>query len=285
MLHSNTAGIVSDHFCCDLSLYTGGSRHIWSWRRKKPHIIHPVWTHKDQKAWDNLDGCCSKGSHQSPIAINTKQVVKNPNLIPLQLNNWDFPVNGDIKNNGFTLIFFPHKSSKPATFKNHLGTYVLQQFHLHWGRGPGEGSEHVIDKKRFDAEIHFVHIKEGTDIKHLQPDSFAVLGVLCEKDYSGTLLGSWRNIAVPTGYDIEVPVTGIEYKDFLPMSRDYYHYSGSLTMPPCSEAVQWFILKDVVKIPVQVLRKLRQIEDGTGDTLQCNIRRLQPLNDRQIEVM
>lgn len=261
--------------------YTGSYRQIWSWRRKKPHIIHPVWTHKDQKAWDNLSGCCSKGSHQSPIAINSEQVVKNPNLKSLQFHNWDHPVNGDIKNNGFTMIYFPH--DKSATFKNHLGTYFLQQFHLHWGRGPGEGSEHVINNKRYDAEIHFVHLKEGADIKHLQPDSFAVLAVLCEKDYSGAVNGSWRQLAIPTGYDLEVPVTGIEYKDFLPISHDFYHYSGSLTMPPCSEAVQWFVLKHTVKIPVSVLRKLRQIEDGSGDTLQCNIRRLQPINDRQVE--
>ena len=190
---------------------------------------------------------------------------------------------GEIKNNGFTLIFFPH--DKKTTFKNHLGTYILQQFHLHWGRGPGEGSEHVIDNKRFDAEIHFVHVKEGADIKHLQPDSFAVLGVVCEKDYSGVLQGSWRQLAIPTRYDLEVPITGISYNDFLPTSHDYYHYGGSLTMPPCSEAVQWFVLKQSVKIPVSVLRKLRQIEDGSGGTLQCNIRRLQPLNDRQIHIM
>ena len=60
--------------------------------------------------------------------------------------------------------------------------YTLAQFHLHWGAKIGEGSEHTIDGKMTEAEIHFVHwnskkyenIEEA--LKH--PDGLAVLGMV-----------------------------------------------------------------------------------------------------------
>ncbi|MDP7545896.1 MAG: carbonic anhydrase family protein, partial [Alphaproteobacteria bacterium] len=34
--------------------------------------------------------------------------------------------------------------------------------------------------------------------------------------------------------------------DLLPANRRYYHFVGSLTTPPCSEGVQWHVLKQPI---------------------------------------
>jgi carbonic anhydrase len=42
----------------------------------------------------------------------------------------------------------------------------------------------------------------------------------------------------------------------LPFSKGFYRYAGSLTTPPCSESVQWFLMKDAVLITPGALANL-----------------------------
>ncbi|SFK30314.1 carbonic anhydrase [Methylocapsa palsarum] len=37
----------------------------------------------------------------------------------------------------------------------------------------------------------------------------------------------------------------------LPTARGYYRYAGSLTTPPCSETVEWMILKQPLEVDAQ----------------------------------
>ena len=52
--------------------------------------------------------------------------------------------------------------------------------HAHWGDKPGKGSEHTLDGKMFDAELHIVHYnaKYGDpSVAVDKPDGLAVLGM------------------------------------------------------------------------------------------------------------
>jgi len=67
----------------------------------------------------------------------------------------------------------------------------------------------------------------------------------------------------------------------LPSNRDFYYYEGSLTTPPCSEVVQWFVLKQPIQIPASYISTLRKVEeDEHGTLLTHNVRDEQPLNGR-----
>lgn len=59
--------------------------------------------------------------------------------------------------------------------------YEAVSVHFHWGSRDSKGSEHMIDNRRFDAEMHIVHknvkynsIAEAAE--HL--DGLAVLGIM-----------------------------------------------------------------------------------------------------------
>ena len=65
-------------------------------------------------------------------------------------------------------------------------------------------------------------------------------------------------------------------KELLPASLDYYTYAGSLTTPPCTEGVQFYILKQPVSISAQQLSAFRKLYP-------MNARPLQPLNERVIK--
>ena len=58
-------------------------------------------------------------------------------------------------------------------------------------------------------------------------------------------------------------------------NQDYYRYSGSLTTPPCSEGVRWFVLKE----PRSVTREQQaQFINFIGE----DARTPQPINARRV---
>ena len=55
----------------------------------------------------------------------------------------------------------------------------------------------------------------------------------------------------------------------------YFLLKGSLTVPPCTEDVTWYVLKDQLTISAQDLAYAQKIQ-------KVNVRPLQPWNDRVI---
>ncbi|XP_076469981.1 putative carbonic anhydrase 1 [Babylonia areolata] len=73
----------------------------------------------------------------------------------------------------------------------------------------------------------------------------------------------------------------------LPSVRDYYQYFGSLTSPPCSEVVNWIIMKQPLKISMEQLMALRMLGSrDLGVRLGAfgNVRPVAPLNKRVVTV-
>jgi carbonic anhydrase len=69
---------------------------------------------------------------------------------------------------------------------------------------------------------------------------------------------------------VKVNATGI-----LPGKKSFYHYTGSLTTPPCSEGVRWFIMDNIVSLSESQLKAFT-------DIFKMNARPLQPINGRKI---
>src|SRR5690242_14681787 len=70
---------------------------------------------------------------------------------------------------------------------------------------------------------------------------------------------------------VEVNPTGL-----LPRDTSYYTYSGSLTAPPCSEGVTWFVLKTPVDISAEEISAFAKLYPH-------DVRPLQPLNGRVVK--
>jgi carbonic anhydrase len=69
----------------------------------------------------------------------------------------------------------------------------------------------------------------------------------------------------------------VNVADLLPAERGYYTFIGSLTTPPCSEGVTWFVLKT----PAQVSRREVAV---FARLFPNNTRPIQPLNGRLVEM-
>ncbi|GMT33165.1 hypothetical protein PFISCL1PPCAC_24462 [Pristionchus fissidentatus] len=199
-------------------------------------------------------------NRQSPIDIKTKKVVADPDKcspLTIRFNHGDC-VDVAVNDEGnWKVSVRPHSTS--LIRGSHLtGTYRLLQFHAHWG-----GSEHLIDGKRFDAEIHFVYWNTryySMDEACKRGDGLAVLGVLVEKGAENTAFTQLlRQIEESNklGKPVRIPIS-FDPTRLIPRSglSKYYTYLGGLTTPPYSECVVWTVMQTPITMSEAQLKTL-----------------------------
>ena len=101
--------------------------------------------------------------------------------------------------------------------------------------------------------------------------------------------GGWNPISL--GSKVTVPsasnVVLRPYLEFMPGSQSHFQYVGSLTEPPCSQDVDYFVFRNPMMISVNDLKLIRSIPSKmmpsylslAGD----NNRPVQPLNGRTVK--
>ncbi|XP_029418545.1 carbonic anhydrase 6 [Nannospalax galili] len=253
------------------------------------------WTYSEggleEEQWPLEYPSCG-GQKQSPIDLQRRKVQFNPYLKPLNLTGYgeedmEFPM----INNGHTVqITLPPTMSMTDSD----GTrYIALQMHYHWGGGSSEvsGSEHTIDGIRRVIEIHFVHYNAkyaNYDEAKDKSDGLAVLAAFveiqdyAENTYYSSFISELANIQYPGQ---TTTLNGIDIQDMLPGDLyHYYTYSGSLTTPPCTENVKWFVLEDSIKLSrTQVLKIENSVKNHNNETLHNGYRKTQPLHQRVVE--
>ncbi len=139
-------------------------------------------------------------------------------------------------------------------------TFELQQFHFH------TPSENVIKNHQYPLEAHFVHANEEGEL--------AVLSVMFDEGQPNSALTQLIS-HIPKKDNADFFSDGFKIKELLPESAHYYRFNGSLTTPPCSEGVRWFVLKDTQSLTKEQAAKLMSV-------MGQNNRPLQPLNARVV---
>ena len=234
-------------------------------------------------AQDRWPGVCTTGRRQSPINVITRNVQCSTNLRPLQFNNEYYqPISGSWKNNGHG-VEFTLDDKVNAIMKTPVGQYKLVSLHFHWGAGQGQGSEHLINGRASELEIHFVH-ENMNNVADTAKNAKAVLSVRGGMRYV-PINGIYSQLDVTSirSYGSnEIPISGIYLSSLLPYNKDYYYYEGSLTTPDCNEIVQWFLVKQEIVVPANYLANLRTVRDKNGDLINFNYRNPQALNGRTV---
>lgn len=200
---------------------------------------------------------CKQGKSQSPVNI-----VQTSKLHTQHLTFHYQLTTEHIVNNTHTIQVIVNSDKDYIIFHNKK--YYLKQFHFH------TPSEHHIHGVAYPLEIHFVHAdKDG----HL-----LVLAVMAEEGMKKNpeLEKAW-NVVSPQPNKEEVMTQPFNINNFLPKDTSYFHYTGSLTTPPCLENVTWIVLKQ----PVQVSED--QVDRFETLMKHDNNRHVQPLNGRKVD--
>jgi len=201
---------------------------------------------------------CKTGKSQSPIDI-TGATQANPPALEVKYKANASTSSLDVENNGHTI-----KVTDDAANRIEIDgkPYKLLQFHFH------TPSEHQIEAKAAPMEVHLVHQNAKKEL--------AVIGVMInEGKESAALKAIWESMPEEAGEKANVKVKGFDASAFLPENKDLYHYSGSLTTPPCSEQVRWFVMKNPIEFSKGQIDKFKE-------TIGHSIRPVQPLNGRDI---
>lgn len=231
---------------------------------------------------------CAIGSHQSPIAIN---LTSNP--IPLSLN----PITMSSDNNpaaeperradslavryaqsvstsegaaigkdqGNAYVFrntghavqVSFSAGYPGKLVIGKDVYPLVQFHFH------TPSEHRVIKGQYPAghqysgELHFVHQRADGKL--------AVLGIFLDGSHGSTAENPiLMNIIENTPQEHDTYNTGgsglpLDPAKLIPTENEsVFTYAGSLTTPPCSEGVSWYVMSEPLKVAPSQIQQLQK---------------------------
>jgi carbonic anhydrase len=210
--------------------------------------------------WGKLDPAykaCSEGHEQSPIDIRGAHLDKS--LRPLEF----------------------HYLAGGATMVN-TGNGIEMRVH--------HGSYMVADSVRYELEkVSFHHPSESavkgklTDMDgqliHRSADGkIAIVAVrlnLDENNPNPTLATLWQHLPATPGKSEEI-TDMVNPAGLLPGDPGYWTYTGSLTSPPCTEGVRWFVMEQNVGISRAQLRAFASL-------YKLNSRPLQDTHGRHIE--
>lgn len=220
----------------------------------------PHWSYEGATApahWGDLSpdySACKSGQEQSPINIAKTVSAKLP---PLEFKYLPSPLR--LIDNGHTVQVNYAAGSYIVVGDRR---YDLVQFHFH------HPSEEEINGKHSDLVIHLVH-KDADG--HL-----AVVAVLFQEGASNAAVKEVVD-HLPGGKEQEVSSSAtINAMDILPRNRSYYTFQGSLTTPPCTEGVTWFVLQTPSTLSQAELQALAKLYPH-------NARPVQSLNARTVK--
>jgi carbonic anhydrase len=200
---------------------------------------------------------CKLGQLQSPIDIVDADARKG-DMPPLLFNYKASPLR--IVDTGHTI----QVNYAPDSWLTVEGKrYELIEFHFH------KPSEEKINGKGYDMVAHLVHRdKDGR---------LAVVAVLLEQGKESPLVKTlWGNLPPTREKEHAVDAVQINAVGLLPQKKDYYTFVGSLTTPPCSENVSWFVLKNPTQLSADEIARFAK-------SYPMNARPVQPVNGRDIQ--
>ena len=197
------------------------------------HGARPHWEYEGSHGpahWGALDPAfhtCVAGTHQSPIDIRHATAGNLP-----AISFTYHPSALKLIDNGHTI----QANYAPGSFISVAGKkYELLQFHFH------HPAEEQVSGTSYPMVAHLVHKSpEG---------KLAVVAVLLAQGTENEFVERlWQHLPTEQGKEINVPGVTIDASTLLPATRGYFTYDGSLTTPPCTEGVTWFVLKTPVQV-------------------------------------
>ncbi len=153
-------------------------------------------------------------------------------------------------------------------------TYSFKQLHFH------TPSEHLIDGMTFPMEMHIVTSIPGKDENDLP--RYLVGGFLFKMGRANKFIDDFLNETPKTTHataslkpgmvNLSNLFSGMEQRDM----KSYYHYRGSLTTPPHTETVEWFVFKHIIEASPEQIEAINIIEGN-------NARHIQGVLERNID--
>ncbi|CAE8647289.1 unnamed protein product, partial [Polarella glacialis] len=223
-----------------------------------------IWTYEVPQCWHEDFPMCA-GRAQSPININTQGSFAAEGSVRFEVElQYRASLGRSVQrtSRGFQVAGVDLGSLGIGGAR-----YDVLDFHVQCP------SEHAVDGKKLACEMQVVHQKDGST----GFDDLLVLSILFEigaenaflKQIDAGRLSFMGQLAgIPGAVDLQAELGA------LISSSDFFRYDGSLTSPPCSETVSWYILSKRLTLSQD------QVQAVTGPSPDAYHRPLQLVNGR-----
>jgi len=233
--------------------------------------------------WGEVASLCATGTEQSPINLTSSSASKSDLM---QINGYGYKNLSarKITNNGHTVVVGTNPDGGDAypefqiDFPDGSKTvYQPLQFHFH------APSEHQVDGKNYDLELHIVHQKKNTDV-----ELGGVIGIFFDVEDGGEAENPFISElivdqATSTGKITPGKINLASFLGGVDFTK-YYNYKGSLTTPPCSEGIKWIVIADVQSISPEQLQQFTGLwaDNAAFSAGMGNNREVQELKSRTV---
>lgn len=223
-------------------------------------LSYPVpWSYEGEDGpeyWGQLHesyALCSTGRSQSPVNLVWKRPIEGGEIAinykssRLRIFNNGHTIRLEVDPGSFALIRGQNYELKHLSFRT--------------------SSEHSISGNHLPMEAQFFHQNDEGQV--------AVIAlILIEGQHNPFIETLWQQMPRSTGQEFTLPDVYLNPKSLIPSIHTYYHYTGSLTTPPCSEDVNWNVFNTPVEVSREQIMTFRQL-------FPHNSRPIQSLNNRK----
>nr|WP_198044637.1 carbonic anhydrase family protein [Lysinibacillus timonensis] len=207
---------------------------------------------------DPFETTCTRGVAQSPININNANLLEEQLFNEITLNY--VPTIYHLVNNGHTIQMMNPSNQNKLVLDGE--EYKLAHVHFH------NPSEHQIDGKYYNMEGHIVH--------EINSGELAIVSFFVTEGKVNTDLDEmWSILPAEVTEEPIVVNREIDLLEVLPENKNMYSYSGSITIPPCTEGVTWLIIEEPIEMSPQQIELFAAIYPQ-------NNRSIQELNNRKV---
>ncbi|KAF4449288.1 Carbonic anhydrase [Fusarium austroafricanum] len=229
----------------------------YSLKSKKRHIDPRAepgskdWTYEASYDWGRINPdyhLCQTGTQQAPIPLALKQGLSLEHLI----KEWNYPseISGNFYNWGYGPAFTVENEDKQWTqnpsFSFDNETVYLKGWHIH------APADHTVEGHRTRAELHLVHVTEKGDPR-------AVLAIRLDPgNKANAFLESLPKMIGFNETEVTEKAT-LNHKLLLESVNyfdEFWTYQGSLTSPPCTEGIRFFLARQILFTSVQQMRDI-----------------------------
>lgn len=235
--------------CPDHSFHKKGHQYL-----KRAETSNITWAYEASYDWGRLSEdfhLCQMGSQQSPVPLLLTQGL-SLNHMP----HFSFPneTHGEFFNWGYgPAMTFAHAAGNYSTLPSFTfdengtnETVYMTGWHIH------SPADHSVQGDRSKSELHFVHVNAKGAARSVL--AFRIDPGNTESAFFDQLpeMISFRNSTTRVNATMNPSLALDEVKHF----EEFWTYKGSLTSPPCTEGIRWFIARNTLFLGVEQMQTL-----------------------------
>ena len=228
----------------------------------------------DYSAQETWGDDCQLDSIQSPININEKEVVDDNSKFSFESIDYKTIESTSVSYINDFSISTPTLDNGNITVKINGTTFTYKLLNIHFHLK----SEHTINGKNYDMEMHIVHENTNTEDKNNLHMVIAYIFEIDDDDDDEEEKTFLDSIGFNTGEEVK----NVNVKDIV-KKEDVYYYKGSLTTPPCTEDVNWVVIEDIKKMSKRQFDKFEEYVKKINENYSNgNNRKTFELNGRKV---